>query len=321
MSGLNATLGANGWDVPAITGGIVQRNPDGSVSASVQPRSNTLASLLALAGLAGEDSYPTDTHNNAKVQHTAVAGKALPFYRMGQGFTSINNNQVAYEDGTTAVACAASTFTYDYFLHGDKLQWQTLSNLAGSGTTTIELNGLATECNRRNAKSMSIDFSFLLGSDVALTWNYSGNSTSLSMTDFASGGTAPRHYRITYYVEDDTFFITALNDQASWFATVVAAAAGTTDRLHCFARNVFLDAAGTLATHTVKLPAYAEWIQVHGNAPVYFKCDQIITVLTVSAQAGETLRYSPVLPAITAEAANGYFGFAPGYEAEWVRVL
>ncbi len=95
MSGLNAVLGANGWEVPVISGGVVQRNADGSISGSVQPRSNTLASLQALAGLAGEWSYPTD-YPEAMVRHTGVAGGAVTFWSGGGARVAATLTSVTY---------------------------------------------------------------------------------------------------------------------------------------------------------------------------------------------------------------------------------
>ena len=327
MSGLNiqqATL--TSAQLAALAG---LNNDPPALSAIVEPRQvATLAATLALDGVSGEHSYPLDTHNNAFAQHTGVAGEALPFYRMGQGVCTLQSNVIYYEDGTTENV-GATTFTYDYFKHGDRIEWTLASNTDGSGTLVIELDNLATECLRRNAKSLSVDFSFVGAPDLPVTWSYSANAQTISMADITGlatgiGTDMPNHFRVTYNIENDGITASALNDLGAWASTRTAVAAGTTDQLDRYARTLFLDASGTLATHAVKLPQASAWKKVHGNAPLYVICDQIITTLTVSAQAGDTLRYSAVLPAITTLAANGVFGFAPGPfagGATWTRVL
>ena len=120
----------------------------GSITASVQPRSGLLADLLALDGLAGEWSYPTDAPGVA-VRHNGVAGGAVKFVQQGGGRDIfINLDGPGYSDGGPVYIPGDVRFiTFSGTASGNGVEFNntayhgqivTLSHEGDGGTLSIE---------------------------------------------------------------------------------------------------------------------------------------------------------------------------------------
>lgn len=299
----------------------------GSINASVQPRSGALASLITLDGLVGEHSYPTDAANNVHVQHTGVAGEAIPSHVNAAVAPFMYVAELRMPNGTGDAAAspfnASNEFVWSWKTHGDYLLWTAPDKPVPDGTLTIDVSDFLTIGAVLFGASNPT-----LGATFAFT-NLSANISSLifkfdgvTVTEFRWGALQSEvtNFRVTYDADSGEVSVRQDNSQFSNNA-VISATGATTDAAPAYAPTYNLSPNAVYATHTFKLPPLSSHVKKFGRIPfvMFNSSANAITALTVQAQAGETIRGTAITAA--AFASKAYAMWMPTTTGDWLRIV
>lgn len=313
---------------------------DGTLSAVVAPRTGTLSALLAVAGVFGETSAPSD-YERVRVRHNAVAGEAYPDfstegfptvmkgvtrYVQGQGFSTVSDDWVELTSETLE---GHTAFNWHPLVHGNRIHWVEAYGPSETNCLYIDMSRAMAyyqsfpDLSGNNAIQGVLDVSFDTPTCTALKLTWDSDSDESEYVMVPARGLV--RFEIT---ESDTTPRIRVSPHAEPTETAIAiSATGATTNLVSTSASVPLNRAyaftpaATYAAHTLILPYARLFAQAFGNDAVLgirnTSSSYAITTFTVSDVYGGIKG-----TALTTLAASAVAGYKPITlnSSGWVRV-
>ena len=271
----------------------------GKIDASVQPRSGLLVDLLALAGLSGEVSHPTD-YPRCRVKHNGVAGEAeliLPSVTRIHGLINVSSGSKNIIDSGELVAFGANnpnTFKWNPLKHGENIVWDDIQGGANIGSLMlIDVSEALSAAVTAVLKSATPTLTLTIPSQVSVTTiqavNIANSVKSRTHNIAAVGGNTAEFVVSARPSAPAVIGLSATRLRNSVQGELVFASNDVVTCLNNTQVGINLSMMSDLSGVTLRLPAIANMFETALVQDFYVlnSSDYTLSNLTVTAAGGE----------------------------------